>query len=164
MMGMWVCVTCMSCTEGRSVSLCTRTFACLTVSVMLRVYLTVLPARKSVLVAIGSVTSVVSCVSVSSRRFDWPSEALCRATSPLFLWGWQAYTESCPDVTASSQQYNWLTLLICFTAFPIHELSFLYRKDGHHKSVTSILFLFVLFWICFFGKLIKHFLELTYNM
>lgn len=83
MMRMWVCVMCMSCTEGRDVSLCTCKFACLTVSVMLSVYLTVLPARKSVLVAIGIVTYVVSRVSVSSRRFDWPSVELCRATSRM---------------------------------------------------------------------------------
>lgn len=49
------------------------------------VCLTVLTARESILEAIGIVTSVGFCVSVSGRRFDWPSEARRRATSPLFL-------------------------------------------------------------------------------
>lgn len=55
------------------------------VCVVFSVYLTVLTAKESILVATGIATCVVSCVSVSSRRFDWPSVALCRATSPLFL-------------------------------------------------------------------------------
>lgn len=143
MMRLWVCVTCMSGMEGASVSLWMCTFACLTVRVweIFSVYLTVLIARESILVPIGIATSVVSCVSVSSRRFDWPSVALCRATSPLFLWEWQAYTESCPGVTASSQRHNWLTPLICSTAFPIHELSFLFTKRmGSTKHIHFILF------------------------
>lgn len=58
---------------------------CVCVCEIFSVYLTVMTARESILVSIGMVTSVVSCVSVSSRRFDWPSVALCRATSPLSL-------------------------------------------------------------------------------
>lgn len=38
-------------------------------------------------------TSVISCVSVSNRRFDWPSMAMCWATS-LFLWERQACTKN----------------------------------------------------------------------
>ncbi len=60
-------------------------FVCACACVVVSVYLTVLSARGSIFVAIGIVTSVVFCVSVSSRRFDWPSVALCGATSPLFL-------------------------------------------------------------------------------
>lgn len=144
MMRMWVCVTCVSCTEGVSVSLRMRAFARLTVGVCVFFSVTILTARENILVAIGIVTSVVSCVSVSSRRFDWPSVALCRATSSLFLWEWQAYTESCPGVTALSQQHNWLTLLICSTAFPIHELSFLFTKGWtpQNSHIHFILFLF----------------------
>lgn len=162
MMRMWVCVTCRSCRERVNASLHTCTFACLTACVcacvwFFSVYLTVLTARESILVPIGIVTPVVSCVSVSSRRFDWLSVALCRATSPLFLWEWQAYTESCPGVTALSQQHNWLTLLICSTAFPIHELSFLFTKRmGTTKqshpfySFPFCLFFSVIFSILFF--------------
>lgn len=133
----------MSCTQGVKVSLRTCTFACLTVCVcvIFSVYLIVMTARESILVSIGMVTSVVSCVSVSSRRFDWPSVALCRATSPLSLWEWQAYTESCPGVTASSQLHNWLTLLICFYSLSNPWIIIpLYKKDWYHKTVTSILF------------------------
>lgn len=39
------------------------------VFVIFSVYLTVLTAKESILVAIGIVTSAVSCVSVSNRRF-----------------------------------------------------------------------------------------------
>lgn len=170
MMRMWVWVTCMSCTEGVNVSLRTCAFACLTVCVCVwffSVYFTVLTARSSILVAIGIVISVVSCVSVSSIRLDWPSVALCRATSSLFLWEWQAYTESCPGVTASSQQHNWWTLLIFSTAFPIHELSFLFTKrTGTTKQSHPFYSLFFnfFFFYCFeyvLFYIVKCYLELT---
>lgn len=146
---MWLCVTCMRCRKGVNVSFVLM-YICMSHWVFFSVYL-ISTARESILLAIGIATSVVSCVNVSSRRLDWPSVALCRATSPIFLWEWQAYTESCPGVTAMSQQHNWLTLLICSTAFPIHELSFFFLKnDRQHKTVTSISYFFFSLSMLFF--------------
>lgn len=127
-------------------------YICMSHCVFFSVYLIELTARESILVAIGIISSVVSYVSVSSRRFHWLSVALCRATFPLFLWEWQAYTEICPGVTASSQQHNWLTLLIGSTAFPIHELSFLFTKkwwipqNSHINFILFFLSKYVIFY------------------
>lgn len=151
-MRMWVCVTCSvyelhtgrEC-EFEHVSLCVWFFffpVC--------TWLSWLP-DKAYWSRFGIVASVVSCVSVSSRRFDWPSVALCRATSPLFLWEWRAYTESCPGVTASSQQHNWLTLLNCCAAFPIHELSFRFtERTGSTKQSHPFSSFFFLSFECYF--------------
>lgn len=93
-------------------------YICMSHCVFFSVYLIELTARESILVAIGIISSVVSYVSVSSRRFHWPSVALCRATFPLFLWEWQAYTEICPGVTAIEP-----TALLINTANWLHSLS-----------------------------------------
>lgn len=68
----WGCVTCMSCTEGVNLTLRTCTFACFCEQVCEWVGVsfcaTIVTASESILVATGMASSVVSCVSVRSRR------------------------------------------------------------------------------------------------
>lgn len=130
----WVCVT-RTVYRGVKVRLHTRASACLTLSAICQ---RVRDCRdlpdEAYWSRFGTVASVISrvcvcvCVLAAEGLIGWPSLALCEATSPPSLWGWLADTQSCPGVTASSQQHNWLTLLNFSAAFPVHEVSFIFTK------------------------------------
>lgn len=59
-----------------------------------------------------------------------------RSTSPLFLWEWQAYTESCFSVKALSQQHSWLTANLLRNHFTPEVIS-LFCKKGLGTTFSS---------------------------